>query len=214
MMLIAALNPGAAYHCDALEGPRYARFFDRLIRPEAFDAAALADAGTLIVPCRTHPERLKPHWPLFAEFLAGGGTLVAMGETFQEHWIPGVRFHSLETNYWWWLEPGADLGMRLASPAHPLLVGFSKRHVTWHQHGWYDLPHGAEALVVDRDGNAHAYVDETSFGGTLLVTSLDPFYHHGSGFMPSTTLFLDAFLPALRAWTDRAGAGRAVLAHG
>ena len=26
--------------------------------------------------------------------------------------------------------------------------------------------------------------------------------------------FLDAFLPALRAWTDRAGAGRAVLAHG
>lgn len=204
-MRLAALHPGAAYHCDALETPRYAGFFNRLIRPEALDAAALDGVGTLIVPCRTHPERLKRHWPLLRDFLAGGGTLVAMGETFQDQWIPGVRFHALETNYWWWLTPGADLGMRLARPEHPLLAGFETRHVTWHQHGWYDLPDGAEALVVDADGNPHLYVDRASFGGTLVVTSLDPFYHHGSGFMPSTTLFLDAFLPNLRAWTDRGG---------
>lgn len=202
--MLAALHPGAAYHCDALEAPRYAGVFDRLIRPEALDHAALAGVTTLVVPCRTHPERLKPHWPLLAAFLGRGGTLVAMGETFQHEWIPGVRFHGLETNYWWWLEAGADLGMTVARPDHPLMAGFTPRHVTWHRHGWYDLPAGAEALVVDGDGQAHAYVDGVSFGGTLFVTSLDPFYHHGSGFMPSTTLFLDAFLPNLRRWTAAA----------
>lgn len=204
-MRVAALHPGAAYHCDVFETPRYAGAFDRLIRPEALDAAALADVGVLVVPCRTHPERVRPHWPLLTEFLGRGGTLIAMGETFQDHWIPGVRFHGLETNYWWWLTPGADLGMDVARPDHPLMAGLGKRAVTWHQHGWYDLPPGAEALVADGDGYAHAYVDTVSFGGTLFVTSLDPMYHHGSGFMPSTTLFLDAFLPNLRRWAERGG---------
>lgn len=200
--MLAALHSGAAYHCDVFEMPRYADYFDSLIRPEALDLAALDGVTTLIVPCRTHPQRVRPHWPLLQAFLGRGGTLIAMGETFQNEWIPGVRFHGLETNYWWWLEEGADLGMEVARPDHPLLAGFTKRHVTWHQHGWFDLPDGAEALIVDRDGHAHAYVDTASFGGTLFVTSLDPFYHHGSGFMPSTTLFLDAFLPNLKGWAQ------------
>lgn len=32
----------------------------------------------------------------------------------------------------------------------------------------------------------------------MIVTSLDPVYHHGSRFMPATTRFLDRFLPNLR----------------
>jgi hypothetical protein len=31
-----------------------------------------------------------------------------------------------------------------------------------------------------------------------MVATLDPFYHHGSFFVPATTRFLDGFL----AWTD------------
>lgn len=46
------------------------------------------------------------------------------------------------------------------------------------------------------------YADGHSWrGGRLVVTSLDPFYHHGSHFMPATTRFLDRFLPNLVAWT-------------
>ena len=34
--------------------------------------------------------------------------------------------------------------------------------------------------------------------GRLIVSTLDPFYHHGSNFMPATTRFLDGFLPWAR----------------
>ncbi len=199
---LAALHPGTSYHCEALEGPRYAHHFGRLIRPEALDAGALACVRTLVVPCRTHPARLRPHFPLLCAFLAAGGTLVAMGETFQDEWIDGVAFEPCETNYWWWLEPGADLGVRFAKPDHPLLRGMEPRATTWHLHGWYEPPPGAETLLTDAQGRSMLYVDTWSFGGRLVVTSLDPFYHHGSHFMPAATRFLDGFLPNLRAWQD------------
>ena len=35
-------------------------------------------------------------------------------------------------------------------------------------------------------------------GTRLIVSTLDPFYHHGSNFMPATTKFLDGFLPWAR----------------
>ncbi len=80
--MMAALHPGAYYHIETLEGPRYACHFGRLIRPEALDEAVLADVATLIVPCRTNPARLRPHRDVLRRFLARGGTLVAMGEAF------------------------------------------------------------------------------------------------------------------------------------
>ena len=33
-MSILAVNAGAAYQIESLEGPRYRRYFDRLVRPE------------------------------------------------------------------------------------------------------------------------------------------------------------------------------------
>lgn len=197
--MLATLQPGASYQIEALEGPRYGALFKRRIRPEALNADALSGVRVLFVPCRTHPQRLAKHWPLFAAYLRKGGTLVAMGETFQNEWIPGVSFHPEETNFWWWLEPGADLGVARTGVAHPALAGIGKADVTWHLHGWYDPPKGAETLIADRDGKALMYEDRVSFGGSLIVTSLDPSYHHGSHFMPATTRFLDKFLPNLAA---------------
>lgn len=61
---------------------------------------------------------------------------------------------------------------------------------------------GAEVLATDRDGLAALYADEVSTPGRLVVTSLDPIYHHGSHFMPATTRFLDRFLPNLKGWLN------------
>jgi hypothetical protein len=198
--MIAALHGGSAYHCEALEGPRYAGLFDRLIRPEALDAAALDGVSALVVPCRTHPLRLAPHKALFDAFMAAGGVLVAMGETFQDEWLDGVVLYPVPTNFWWWLEPGADLGVTLAAPDHPLLAGLGKRDVSWHLHGWYETPPMAQTLLGDESGRPILYVEPRG-QGRLVVTSLDPFYHHGSHFMPATTRFLDRFLPNLKIWT-------------
>jgi hypothetical protein len=63
---LAALHPGAAYHCKALETPRFGRHFDRLIRPETLDADSLRGRF------RTHPARLRPLMPLLSWFMRAG----------------------------------------------------------------------------------------------------------------------------------------------
>ncbi len=199
--ILAALHPGASYHCETLEGERYRGYFDKLIVPEELTSACLANVRTLLVPCRTNPDRLLPRMPVLMDFLARGGTLVAMGETFQDIWLPDVTFTPVETNYWWWLEPGASLGVSLERPDHPLLRGLSSKDAAWHLHGWYVPAPGSEVLITDGSNQPIMYVDEKSYAGRLVVTSLDPCYHHGCHFMPTTTLFLDGFLPNLRRWS-------------
>lgn len=196
---LAALHSGAAYHCETLEGDRYAPLFAALIRPEDLDGRMLVGIDTLIVPCRTRPARLAPHVDVLLAFLRQGGTLVVMGETFPDEWLPGVVFHPVETDFSWWLEPGADLGVTIAAPAHRLMRGMTPADLTWHLHGHFEEPMDGEVLARDREGRSILQV-ETRLGGRLLLTSLDPTYHHGSGFMPTTTRFLDRFLPALGTW--------------
>ena len=204
--MIAALHPGAFYHIESLEGARYRRFFSRLIRPESLGDDTLADVRTLLVPCRTPPARLLPHRSLLARFLARGGTLVAMGETSPHLWLRGLSFTAMPTNWWWWLTPGADLGVRIIRRDHPLMSGLSDADAAWHIHGWFEPAPGAEPLIVDAEGRALLFVDAANHGaGRLVATTLDPFYHHGSHFMPATTRFLDRFLPNLAAWTGVGG---------
>ncbi len=200
---LAAIHPGAAYHCETLEGSRYRSLFDKLIVPETLTENTLADVDTLFVPCRTNPERLRPSLPLLMSFLNRGGTLVAMGETFQDTWLPNVTFTPIETNYWWWLDPQANLGTKVSMPDHPLMTGMTDADVTWHLHGWYDASSKYDILAVDGENRPILYVDRKNHNGRLVITSLDPCYHHGSHFMPATTRFLDKFLPNLREWPEQ-----------
>jgi hypothetical protein len=198
-MIMAALHTGSFFHCETLEAPRYAPLFGRLIRPEALDAESLNGVDTLLVPCRTHPLRLVPRRELLRAFMAKGGTLVAMGETFHDQWLDDVVCHPVPTNFWWWLTPGADLGVSIARPGHPLLAGLGKRDVSWHLHGWFEPPPEADILLTDAEDRSILHVEPRG-KGRLVVTSLDPTYHHGSHFMPATTRFLDRFLPNLAGW--------------
>jgi hypothetical protein len=197
-MSILAVHAGAAYHCEALEAPRYARFFDRLVRPEELDCVALSDFDVVLVPCRTPASRMTPHRERLAAFLDAGGAVVAMGETDQERWLSGKCFTRCPTNWWWWLEPGGSLGLTIAAPDHHLFQHIAPDDVAWHLHGAFDPPRGVCSLVEDSDGRSILYIDEVTTRGRMIVTSLDPFYHHGSHFMPAATRFLDGFLPWLK----------------
>ena len=196
-MTILAVNAGAAAQIESLEGPRYRRYFDRVIRPETLSCTDLAGYDALIVPCRTPVHRLTPHADSIRRYLNRGGTVVAMGETHDPPWLPKIRFTSVETNWWWWLDPTADLGVRIAAPAHPLFRRIGRVDLAWHLHGFFDPPAGCEVLVTDIEGRAMLYVDEVTTPGRIIACSLDPFFHHGHHFMPATTRFLDGFLPWL-----------------
>lgn len=203
---VLAIHPGTYYHIESLEAPRYAGYFDALARPEELGGLALEAFDVVLVPCRTPADRMAPHADALRAFLEGGGTIVATGESDSQLWLPGIAFTPQPTNFWWWLTPGADLGVRIARPEHALFSHLAQRDVTWHLHGWFDAPEGAEVLAVNGEGKPILYIDEVTTKGRMVVTSLDPFYHHGSHFMPATTRFLDGFLPWMRASLKRKAA--------
>lgn len=193
---LVAVSAGTCYHIHCLEGPRYRDLFDAVIAPEHIDAILTPD-DILFVTCRTPPQRMIARRDRLAAHLAEGGTIVAMGESRSDLWLPEVSFTATQTNWWWWLTPGADLGVRRGD-THALLDGMSDADLTWHLHGYFHPPPRARVFVHDSAGRAIAYDDSVSTPGRMIVTSLDPCYHHGSHFMPATTRFLDRFLPNLR----------------
>jgi hypothetical protein len=134
------------------------------------------------------------------ELLEAGGTVITFsgGEPIPE-FLPGVRWQHRPTNYWWWLERGADLGVRLSAPEHPLFQRLTVRDCTWHYHGVLQPPEGAQVLVGLTTGEALLYVDQVSTAGTIVVSTLDPLSHYGGYFMPATERFLDGFLPFVEA---------------
>ncbi|HSZ31615.1 MAG TPA: hypothetical protein VK784_17885, partial [Pseudonocardiaceae bacterium] len=150
----------------------------------------------LLIPERLHRGLLDRAADRIVEFLDAGGTVITFsgGEPIPE-FLPGVRWQHRPTNYWWWLEPGADLGVRLATDEHPLFQRLTLRDCTWHYHGVLHPPDGAQVLVQLTTGEALLYVDRTSTAGTIIVSTLDPISHYGGYFMPATGRFLDGFLP-------------------
>ena len=202
-MSLAVLDGGTFYHREAIHGARYRDLFDRVIYVRELSARDLSGVSWLIVPDRINPDLLRAHRELFIAFAAAGNTLVVFGENEAETWLPGVVWASRPTNFWRWLEKGAQPPHRLTAPAHPLFQAVPFNDTIWHFHGVLTPPAGARTLVdVPAEGEYSAgallYEDDVTTRGRFIVSTLDPFYHHGSGFMPATTRFLDAFLPWAR----------------
>ena len=205
-MTIAAIHAGLAYHTRTLEEGPFAPHFGPLFDVRDLGSADLSGLPVLMIPCRTPGHRLADHAARFQAYIEQGGFLVVMGETLPHLFLSGVEFTPEPTNYWWWLNPTADLGVSIALPDHPLMTGLSEADVSWHVHGTLAIPRGGRSLIDWRPDvvtkPASLMIEYELGRGRVLATTLDPIYHHGSGFMPATTRFLRAFLPALRAQTN------------
>lgn len=193
---LAAIDAGFYYHYHSLREEPFAHFFDDIIYIRDVPLRDLTEFGTLIIPCRTNAYLLAPLSEQFQNFMKEGGRLVVMGETFPDRWLPDVNFTGMNTNFWWWLEEGADLGVQIVDKNHPMSAHVTKQAATWHLHGTLDpLNENQKSLIATKEGECLMFEDTTTYGdGRLIVTTLDPFFHHGSRFMPATTVFLDKFL--------------------
>ena len=198
-MTLAAIDGGMSYHTRTLRQGPYESLFSYLIPLPELAETDLSAFPTLLVPCRTNGNRLAERRDVFKRYLDQGGFLVVLGETRPDLFLEGVDLEPVPTNFWWWLQPGADLGVRVAEPAHPLMTRLRQADLTWHIHGTFRKLGGGTALAVwqDDEKGGPILVDAQRGSGRLLITTLDPIYHHGSGFMPTTTRFLDVFLPWL-----------------
>jgi hypothetical protein len=194
---LAAVYGGSAPHRRALTRPEYARHLNGglIYLPELAETDLTGYDG-LIIPERMHRGMLTHAAGRITDLLDVGGTVFAFGggEPLPE-FLPGVRWEHRPTNFWWWLEPGADLGLYSPTPEHPLFDHLTLHDCTWHHHGVLDPPNGAQTLVALPTGEALLYVDRVSTPGTLVVATLDPLSHYGGHFMPATERFLDGFLP-------------------
>jgi len=195
---IVALDGGTFYHHEALHGPRFARYFDGTVYTPELRSADLSSYDAMIITCRTSPRLMAEASDIVQRFLADGRMLILMGECRPDRWLPQVSWAPAPTNFWWWLEEGAELGIRIASPDHGLFRHLTLADATWHIHGHFRVPEGATCLIEEPGRGAILYDDPVSTPGRIVATCLDPFYHHGSRFMPAATRFLDGFLPWLK----------------
>jgi len=199
MPTLAAIDGGTYYHHRTLYEEPFARYFDERLYVRDVPFATLEDFDIVFLPCRLNAHVIAPMAKQFIDFWRGGGTLVVMGETLQDAWLPGVRLTPVPTNFWWWLEKGADLGVRLADVEHGLFDYVDKAAATWHLHGYFTTNENQVPLIETREGECLLFEDRTTHApGRLIATTLDPCYHHGSHFMPATTRFLAGFLAWLK----------------
>lgn len=196
MRKIAAIYSGHASHYRTFHEPKYNQYIDRLIYLREFQQVSLDEYDVLIVPSQLHGGLLLEAKDNIYAFAERGGIIVAFGPQPWE-WLPNQHWEERETNFWWWLDPRAHSGLVLNKPDHPLFKYITLSDCTWHQHGVFWPPQGAEILISTEDGGAVLYIDKVSTKGTWLITTLDPDYHYGSYFMPATERFFDGLFPWL-----------------
>ncbi|MEP4547674.1 MAG: hypothetical protein ABJ000_15950 [Saccharospirillum sp.] len=193
-----ALDAGAAYHHFTFTDPALSPFFDEVVYLDDLTEAHLQRADAVLVPCRTPAHRLLPWRDDLLRFAEQGGLLVVMGETQPDSWLMPLPTEPVATNYWWWLTAEDGPELQPADDNHDLFQYVAFADCRWHLHALHTLPEGFCSILNHRSGQSVLLEGPLGREGYLILTSLDPMYHHGSFFMPATTAFLGGFLPWVR----------------
>lgn len=207
--VLAFAHAGSSSQLVAQADPALVQYQLREVYLPDLQPGDLDDVDGLIVADRINLGLLHRHGPQLLSVAERGGAVAVFGENSVHTWMPGVQWEERPTNFWWW-RTGEDHGMRVCNEQDPAWQFFATGALVWHHHGILTPPAGAVPLVsVEEDGKdvgCIAYVDRVSTPGEILVTTPDPCFHHGAGFMKgatqllySTVRWLDHRTRALRA---------------
>lgn len=198
---VGLVTGGASYHERTFADPRFSARFARNVYMPSLATGDLDGLDVVVVSDRQHPRMLARQASLLVDVADRGDTLVVLGENRAHTWLPGLDWEPRPTNFWWWRER-LDSGIRARNPEHSLWRTARVDDLTWHFHGVLHPPPGVTPLLVaEQEGKEGVllYEDEVSTPGRLVVTTLDPVFHHGSNFMPAATRCLDVLLTWLGA---------------
>ncbi|MDE7317654.1 MAG: hypothetical protein K2N12_08000 [Helicobacter sp.] len=191
----AIITGGSCYHeglFSAVNG-KFALLFDEKIYLPKLHQTDLSGFDCVVIASRLNLEFLMQNAQKFEDYLSNGGNIVSFGEVL-EPYLPFVRFSESEVNFWWWIHEGADLPLYAFDESNEIWNFLSLQECKWHYHGVYDVDEGCERILVDEIGRNIMYKDSYHFKGTMYITSLDPDFHIGQGFMPTTIPFLEKFM--------------------
>lgn len=204
----AFITGGIAFHQKFFKNKndKYATMFDRRFYAADLKDFRFANYDLVVLASNLNIKFLIPYKEEILEYLNNGGHIVSLGDSSKEY-LPNIQWLDYPTNFWWWITPGADMPLYavesldggktfVKQPERTKEGLFSKidvRVAKWHCHGAFIPPVNSESILVNELDEAIIYKDK-SFKGNLYVMSLDPDYHFGQGFMPTTEPFFDALM--------------------
>lgn len=191
----AIITGGSCFHqglFSAVDG-KFKSMFDSKIYLPKLHQANLSEFDCVVIASRLNLEFLMQNAQKLEDYLKNGGNIVSFGEVLAPY-LPHIRFSESEVNFWWWIHEGADLPLYAANPNDFIWDFLSVKECKWHYHGIYEVDEGCEKILVDEVGRSILYKDSQHFKGTMYITSLDPDFHIGQGFMPTTIPFLEKFM--------------------
>lgn len=198
MNKIAALDSGTAYHISSFYTKPFKDFLYKTIYLPNLDIDDLKDVDILIVSCSSSVEQILKHKNIFYEFLAKKKFLVVMGRNEAQLWLNDVVFADLPFNFWWWLDKNNKIDLKPACLDYGLFKYIDFKDMVWHYHGGYEKIKGCISVIEHISLDKSIFLEMPDYyGGRLILTSLDPFFHHGNFFMPNATKLGGALLKYL-----------------
>ena len=197
MTKIAILTNGMSFHTRFFAMDEYKDLYDEIIHIKDLHEADLSSFDTLIVTERLSISMLKRNQGKLLSFIESGKRLFIFGEVL-ENWFPTIKWQDSEVNFSWWVKPQGNLPLFERNNMHALYEHVTLKDMKWHYHGTFQPPEGAFSLVDNDEGRSIFYIDNGSFKGELIVTSLDPIFHIGLGFIDQAKPFLNGLIQWLR----------------
>ena len=204
----AIITGGAAFHQKFFKNKdgKYSNMFNKRVYVADMEDFCFEDYDYVVIASGLNIRFLIPHKERIMNYLRNGGHIVSLGDS-SDKYLPNIKWMNYPTNFWWWRIEGADMPLYalettdggktlIKQPVNTREGLFSKIKVSvakWHCHGAFLPPENADSILVNEMDEAIIYKDK-SFPGNLYVMSLDPDYHFGQGFMPTTEPFFDALM--------------------
>jgi hypothetical protein len=196
---IAVLNSGTAFHIISLKKKPFNDYFKKVLYLPNLSFEQLEGIDILIVTCASAWDQLQKKKNIFYKFLSSGKTLVVMGRNETKHWLYDIKEVELPFNFWWWLDTSNSIDLEVVKSDYKLFEYIELKDMSWHYHGGFEIPENSVNVIGHKDTKKSVFFElDEYYGGKLIVTSLDPFYHHGSYFMPNATKFGFALLDYLK----------------
>jgi hypothetical protein len=205
---IGVVYSGLHFHYNLFTRPEYEDI--ELVYIRRLGNVDLEGYDVLIVPRESNQEALYAQRDRLVRYLDHGGTIMSFGEVVVP-WLPGLVWNkkmprislpeNADSNY----IPGTvhTEVLRIEEPDHSLFQGIGLADMQWHFHGVFVPQPGQRTLLSNGEKGAVILLDETSYRGTVMATTLDPEEHAGFGVVRITEKFLQRCIDWARSRTKQ-----------
>lgn len=176
MHKIGLIFNGVWSHYAFATAAKYNEIF-KLIYVYDLESDKLIELDALCIPFQSNHSAIAAKKEIIYDFLKEGKKVFIEGDS-SANWLD-AQWEDRPVNNYWWVKDPQNPPVSHTNYDHPLYAGLKPRHACWHTHGAYTkIP--AKADIIQTNAADEIITWQTNeYGGTLLVTTLDPIVEHG-----------------------------------